>query len=256
VGEPVAFRDVDVAATWELFDGVAAAVRERLATSDLGAAGDRHGQYRLDVDADAVVVAPLVAAGFGVLSEESGRHHAERDVCVVVDPVDGSTNASRGLPVWATSLCAVDADGPAVATVVDQSRRVVYRAARGEGAWRSIGGGPFERIAVAPEVGVGDAVVALNGWSDDRPSTAQYRAFGAAAVELCLVADGSLDGYVNLDGDSHGSWDYLGGLLVLAEAGGVAADRHGRDLVALDHSTRRCVVAASGAGLLAAMMLR
>lgn len=245
---------MDVAATWALFDDAATAVRRRLETVDLSAAGERAGQYGLDLDADAVVVPAFLDAGFGVLSEESGRHGADRAVCVVVDPVDGSTNASRGLPCWATSMCAVDAEGPWVATVVDQSRAVTYRAARGAGAFRSVGGAPFEPIAVAAPVPLAEAVVALNGWSTSRPRSRQYRALGAAAIEVCMVADGSLDGYTNLDGDSHGAWDYLGGLLVLWEAGGVAADRDGRDLVALDHEARRCITVASGAELLTAMM--
>lgn len=247
---------MDTQATWALFDEIAAAVRERVASSDLAAVGDRPGQYRLDLDADAVVVGPLLDAGFGVLSEESGRHAPEREVCVVVDPVDGSTNASRGLPCWATSLCAVDAAGPLVATVVDHTRSVTYRAARGAGAYVVEAGREPARISVAAEVEVGDAVVAVNGWSADRPATRQFRALGAAAIELCLVAAGAFDGYVNLDGDSHGSWDYLGGLLILTEAGGTAADRRGRDLVTLDHAARRSIVAASGPGLLADMMQR
>lgn len=245
---------MDVTSTWALFDEVAAAVRERLVSSDLVAAGSRLGQYQLDLDADAVVVDLLTAAGFGVMSEESGRHHVDRSVCVVVDPVDGSTNASRGLPCWATSLCAVDANGPWVATVVDQSRGVTYRAARGEGATRATGSGAPVSISVAAPVELADAIVALNGWSEDRPRSRQYRALGAAAVELCLVADGSFDGYANLDGDSHGPWDYLGALLVLHEAGGIAADRDGRDLVSLDPAVRRCIVAGSDASLITAMM--
>jgi len=245
---------VDPSATWALFDRIALSVRRRVEAADRLATGSRPGQYGLDIDADAVVVPMLVDAGFGVLSEESGRHHPDRKVCVVVDPVDGSTNASRGLPCWAVSLCAVDADGPWVSTVFDASRSVTYRAVRGGGASRSSGDGPLVPISVAAEVALADAVVALNGWSDERPRTRQYRALGSAAVELCLVADGSLDGYCNLDGDSHGAWDYLGALLVLWEAGGVAADRAGRDLVSLEHSARRSIVAASGETLMNAMM--
>lgn len=244
---------MDVAATLRLFDDVALAVRDRLLTSARSEPGDRVGQYRLDLDADAVVVPMLTAAGLGVLSEESGRHHPDRAICVVVDPVDGSTNASRGLPCWATSLCAVDADGPWVAAVVDHSRDVTYRAVRGGGATRSDHRGETS-IGVAAPVDVGDAIVACNGWADRRPPTAQYRALGAAAIEICLVADGSLDGYVNLDGDSHGPWDYLGALLVLQEAGGVAVDADGRDLVSLDHGDRRRLVAAGETALLGQLL--
>src|SRR5207248_2509612 len=71
---------------------------------------------------------------FGVLSEESGRHHADRAVTVVVDPLDGSTNASRGIPWFATSLCAVDDEGPLAALVVNLVDGTTYRAERGQGA--------------------------------------------------------------------------------------------------------------------------
>ena len=88
----------------KLLDRVAAdilaAVNE---VTDRRARSDRPGQYQLDLVADGGAVATLTAAGLGVLSEESGRHHPERSLQVVLDPVDGSTNASRGLPWWATS---------------------------------------------------------------------------------------------------------------------------------------------------------
>lgn len=242
---------------WALFDEVAAEVRRAVHGSDRLAAGERAGQYGLDLAADAVVVERLTGAGLGVLSEESGRHGADRAVCVVVDPVDGSTNASRGLPSWATSLCAVDADGPWVATVVDHSRGVTYRAARGEGAWRAEAsdGGAFGRIFVADPVPLDEAIVAVNGWPPRPLGSRQFRALGAASVELCLVAEGALDGYVNHDADSHGAWDYLGGVLMVAEAGGVAVDRQGRDLAVLDHDARRTVISASSASLVDGMMV-
>src|SRR4051794_11435987 len=60
---------------------VADAIAEILAASDdWGLAGTRPGQYVSDIAADAVAVEQLVAAGFGVLSEETGRHHPERAV--------------------------------------------------------------------------------------------------------------------------------------------------------------------------------
>ncbi|MDQ3147116.1 MAG: hypothetical protein M3R01_09340, partial [Actinomycetota bacterium] len=87
-------------------------------------------QYALDLAADAAAVAVLVGAGLGVLSEESGLHHANRDVVVVLDPVDGSTNASRGIPWYATSLAAVDADGLRAALVADQASGARFEAVR------------------------------------------------------------------------------------------------------------------------------
>src|SRR5579864_2229678 len=90
----------------------AAAVRGALdVLDDWGLAGTRPGQYRSDLAADDAALAVLDKAGFGVLSEETGLHNPDRAVVVALDPVDGSTNASRRLPWYASSLCALDADG-------------------------------------------------------------------------------------------------------------------------------------------------
>lgn len=238
---------MDSAGILGLFDEVIDLVGRTLRTvSDLTEAGDRAGQYRLDTVVDDAVVPLIGAAGVGILSEESGRHHPEREVCVVIDPVDGSTNASRGIPFYATSLAAVDGDGLWVAAVANLATGSVYRAVRGGGATRD--GAP---IAVAPAVDLGSAIVAVNGHGAGWPPARQFRTLGAAALELCLVADGGVDGYVNLDHRGHGPWDYLGGLLVLAEAGGVFAEREGLDVVDLHHDARRTLLAASAPELLA-----
>ena len=64
------------------------------------------------------------------------------------------------------------------------------------------------------------------------------------------MATGVLDGYVDCSFDAHGSWDYLGGMLVCLEAGACVVDAAGRDLVVLDHGARRTPVAAATPGLL------
>src|SRR5688572_10431697 len=100
----------------EVLHDAATAVRTALdQLSDWGDAGTRSGQYLSDLAADEAALAVLERAGLGALSEESGLHAADRAVVVVLDPVDGSTNASRDLPWYATSLCAVDRDGPLAA---------------------------------------------------------------------------------------------------------------------------------------------
>ena len=81
-------------------DAIAHALR---GLDDWGLADTKPGQYLSDLAADAAAVEVLVGRGLGVLSEETGRHHPDRDVTVVVDPLDGSTNASRGIPWFATS---------------------------------------------------------------------------------------------------------------------------------------------------------
>ena len=225
-----------------------AATEVRAALDGLGGwglAGTRAGQYESDLAADAVAVEVLDRAGLGVLSEESGLHHPDRDVVVVLDPVDGSTNASRDLPWFATSLCAVDADGARAAVVVDQAGGRRFEAVRGGGA--RVDGA---RIAPSGCRDVGEALVGLSGYPPTWFGWRQYRALGAAALDLCAVASGQLDAYVDCSPSAHGAWDYLGGMLVCLEAGAAVRDAWDRPLVTVDPRARRTPVAAATAELL------
>lgn len=208
------------------------------AVTDWGVTGRRPGEHHSDVAADAAGVAVIEASGFGVLSEESGARGLDRPVTVVIDPLDGSTNASRGIGAWATSLCALDAGGPLVALVVDLRHGVRWTAQRGRGAFRD-----GEPIAPSTCSSLSDAIVGLNGVPTGHGGWAQYRALGAAALDLCAVADGTLDGYLDCTDDELGVWDLLGGALVCAEAGASVVDLHGRDLCVLAHAARRTPVA-------------
>jgi fructose-1,6-bisphosphatase/inositol monophosphatase family enzyme len=214
------------------------------ATIDWDISDAIRGQYRVDLAADAVAVPVLVDAGLSVLSEESGRHHPDRPLTAVVDPLDGTTNASRGLPWYATSICVVDRTGPLIALVVDHVHGHRFRAVRGGGATRD-----DEPIAAAPPVELEQAIVGLSDLPPRPLGWGQYRTFGALALDLCAVADGRLDAYIDCGVDAHGPWDYLGGLLVCREAGVTVEDAYDRDLVALAHGDRRTPVAASTSDL-------
>ncbi len=212
---------------------------------DWGSAGTRPGQYRSDLAADAAALAVIDRAGLGAMSEESGVHGGNRDVIVVLDPVDGSTNASRGLPWYATSLCAVDRDGARAAVVVDQASGLRFEATRG-------GGARLDGLPLSPSgcTEMGAAIVGLSGYPPRWFGWKQYRALGALALDLCAVAGGRLDAYVDCSPSAHGPWDYLGGMLICQEAGAVVVDAFGRDLVTVDHAARRTPVAAATAALL------
>jgi fructose-1,6-bisphosphatase/inositol monophosphatase family enzyme len=216
------------------------------ALEDWGLAGTRAGQYHSDLAADEVAVAILVAAGLGVLSEETGLHHPEREVVVALDPVDGSTNASRKLPWYATSFCAVDTAGPRAAVVVNLATGDRFEAVRGSGAtWNG-------RPLVASGCGqMGEAVVCVNGWPSTHLGWRQMRAMGATALDICAVGSGQLDAYIDCSEHANAPWDYLGGVLVCREAGGHVADAEGRDLVTLGLTERRTPVAAATEELLA-----
>lgn len=213
---------------------------------DWGLAGTRAGQYRSDLAADDVAVSALRAAGLGVLSEESGLHAPDAAVIVVVDPLDGSTNASRRVPWFATSLCAIDADGPVAAVVVNLATGDRFEATRGGGARCN---GTTIRPSHATELS--HSIVGLSGYPARYLGWKQYRALGAAALDLCAVACGILDGYIDCSVDAHGVWDYAGGLLICQEAGAVVVDAAQRDLIVLDHAARRTPLAAGTPELLA-----
>ena len=232
----------------DLFATAAGAVRtalEPLVGPPRRARTDRPGQYALDVVADAAVLEVLAEAAVAVVSEESGRGGREGSaITVVVDPVDGSTNASRGIPYWSTSLCAVDADGPLAALVVNQATGVSTTAVRGGGAWRD-----GCRLAPSPVERVEDALVALSGRPARFLPWKQFRSLGSAALALCDLAAGALEGFVDAS-SAHAPWDYLGGLLACSEAGAVLVDVRGRPLVDLDPATRRQLVGAGPPALL------
>ena len=226
----------------------AGAVRQALDRLDdwgLAANGVHPGQYVSDQAADDAAVAVLLKAGLGVLSEESGLQEADRPVLVVVDPVDGSTNASRGIPWFATSLCALDADGARAAVVVNQATGTTFEAVRG-------GGARCNGVALSPSgaTSLDASIVALSGYPRAYLGWKQYRALGAAALDLCAVASGMVDAYVDCSVDAHGPWDYLGGMLVCQEAGAVVADARGRPLVCRLHEDRRTPLAAATPALL------
>ena len=221
-------------------DAVVAAFVEH---EDWGPSGLRAGQYASDLAADAAALRVFAEAGIAVLSEESGRSSLD-ELVAVVDPLDGSTNASRPLPWFATSLCVVDHGKARAAVVHDHASGVRWDAIAGGGA--RVDGEPLlQRV----EVPLSESVVAINGLPSSNPGWAQFRCFGAAALDLCAVADGRFDAFVDFDHEALGPWDYLGGMLVCRESGVDVVDAFGRELEVLDHNARRTPVAAVGPAL-------
>ena len=234
----------------ELLEETAAAVIAALdGVDDWGPSGLRDTQYKSDVAADTAALDVLDRAGVGVLSEESGLRRASSSLLVVVDPLDGSTNAERGLPWYATSLCAVDAHGPLAALVVNLASGERFSALRGGGALRN-----GESISSSKCTSLAQAFVGLSGLPPTHLGWRQFRAYGASALDLCAVACGVLDAFIDCSPSAHGVWDYLGGLLICQEAGAVVTDAHGRDLLVRDPSLRRTPIAAAGADLLNEIM--
>ncbi len=224
----------------------AGAVRESLLVlEDWGLAGTKEGQHHSDLAADAAATSVLSEAGLSILSEESGRTPGDPALLAVVDPLDGSTNAAQGIPWYATSLCVLDSEGPRVSLVENLVSGDRYRAVRGRGADKN--GGPIAPSACET---VDRAIVGLSGYPTSHLGWRQFRALGAAALDLCCVAEGVLDAYVDCSVDGLGAWDYLGAMLVCTEAGAALTGAGGQELVVRGPHDRRHPVACASEPLM------
>lgn len=161
-----------------------------------------------------------------ILSEESGDNGGDGVYRWVIDPLDGTTNFSAGLPIFAVSV-GIEKDGERVAGIVfapylDE----LFHAVKGEGAYLN-----GKAIHVSDNSLMARAVVAT-GFPIDKnvnpdnnldnvarvlPEVRGLRRLGAASVDICYVAAGFLDGYWEMN--LH-EWDVSAGLLILSEAGG------------------------------------
>ena len=235
----------------ELFGDVCEAITRALGPvkgAERRARTAKPGQYAIDVIADEAALSVMLGHDLLIVSEESGvTGPPKAPVTVVIDPVDGSSNASRNLPYWATSLCALDAQGPLVAMVVNHATSEVTTAVRGGGAYRD-----DVELHASDVTRVEDAFVALSTFPNRMLHWKQFRAMGSCALALCDVAAGSFDGYFD-GGSVHAPWDYLGGYLVCLEAGALVVDRDERPLGLGDPNVRRHLVAAGTPELLGAL---
>jgi len=232
----------------QVLNNTADAVSQVLATNtDWSLSGIRHTQYSVDVRADNAALAVLHEAGCAVLSEESQitGQWGDDDILVVMDPLDGSTNASRGVAWFATALCALDKNGMRASLVVNQ-------ASGKDRYWATQGGGAFHNGNQMKPSGcttLKEAVVGVSGLASFRPQWAQFRALGAAALDICLVAQGVLDGWI--DFHSHGVWDYLASILICQEAGVATSEHLDRELLVTQYDQKRTPIVAATPALLA-----
>jgi fructose-1,6-bisphosphatase/inositol monophosphatase family enzyme len=232
----------------QVLNNTADAVSQVLATNtDWSLSGIRHTQYSVDVRADNAALAVLHEAGCAVLSEESQitGQWGDDDILVVMDPLDGSTNASRGVPWFATALCALDKNGMRASLVVNQ-------ASGKDRYWATQGGGAFHngnQMHPSTCSSLKEAVVGVSGLASFRPQWSQFRALGAAALDICLVAQGVLDGWV--DFNSHGVWDYLASILICQEAGVATSEYLDRELLVTQYDEKRTPIVAATPALLA-----
>jgi len=162
---------------------------------------------------------------------------AEQPFGWVFDPLDGTTNYAHRYPHFAVSICLEHNGDPVVGAVYDPMRDELFAARKGHGA--TLNGAP---IGVSATATLRQALLA-SGFSYDLADRAEQmvlwdyfnnaargvRRDGAAALDLCWVANGRLDGYWERPVQA---WDMGAGVIIVREAGGIvtALDHDGFDL--------------------------
>jgi myo-inositol-1(or 4)-monophosphatase len=210
---------------------------------DLGTGAGGDPMKPVDLAAEKAIVKVLHRSGvsFTLISEESGveRFGDTPDTCyVTVDPIDGTTNLVRGLPFYASSIAI--STKPVLSTVfaalvTDLANDITYTALASKGAYRD-----GEKIASSTRESLEDAVLGLdlNSYKVQEivpqlteliQKAKHIRHFGANALELCYVADGTTEAFIDIRGKLR-TTDLAAAFLIVKEAGGTITTHTGAPL--------------------------
>jgi len=196
-----------------------------------GAGGDPMKPVDLAAENAIVKTIRQYDVSFTLISEESGVQEygkTPKECYVTVDPIDGTTNFVRGLPFFASSIAVSSApvlSAVYAGIVADLVHNTAYTAIKGKGAFCNT-----KRISSSTMSSLDDAVIGLdlntNNVGEIAPQltrliqkTGHIRHFGANALELCYVAEGLTDAFVDIRGKLR-TTDVAAGMLILKEAGG------------------------------------
>lgn len=201
--------------------GVVAQVGTKSSATDVVTAADQQVERQL---VDALRARRPDDAVLGEEYGEGGGQAADAPVRWLLDPIDGTVNYLYDLPWYAVSLAAQVAGRVVAGVVHNPATGQEWTAVAGQGAWRD-----GRRLRGSRQTSLGQALVAT-GFSYDPVQRGEQarvvaqlighvrdiRRFGAAALDLCLAAEGAVDGYYEA---GLKPWDYAAGALIAAEAG-------------------------------------
>ncbi len=166
---------------------------------------------------------------YTLVGEESHEGSYHYDKAIYIDPIDGTTNFVHGFPHLALSIGVWEEGKPVMAVVYNPILEEMFWAVRGEGAYLG-----EKRLSVSTQdtlqqslIGTGFPYAKVNAgveyhWVIDcltnlLPHIRDIRRLGAAAVDICYLAEGKIDAFYEID---LKPWDVAGGILILQEAGG------------------------------------
>ena len=198
---------------------------------------------QMDREAEAYIVAQLNKhrPDDAILGEEGANFAGSSNFQWVIDPIDGTVNYLHQIPHWCVSIGLKNRQtgesiaGVVYAPVYDQ----MYISSKGLGSWVIDQGVP-RILQVSACKQLSDAVIGTGfGYASSRrasqarvlsqvlPQVADIRRLGSCAIDLCLVADGVLDGYYER---GVNDWDHAAGELIAREAGAIASGLRGNQV--------------------------
>jgi fructose-1,6-bisphosphatase/inositol monophosphatase family enzyme len=178
-----------------------------------------------------------LAPEWSFLGEEGGFTGDPNAACWVLDPIDGTNNFVKNLPVWCVSVGAVKDGEPLLGVVAVPPLNEVYWAVPGHGAWRKNGEGTTRLQAIESEDLMHEDIVMCNTEADQPMDwsnvTASMRNFGTVAYHLVMAASGNTCAAL---ARGHKLYDIAGGIPICREAGCVEKLLDGRQWKAEPHS--------------------
>ena len=214
------------AATGAYRSALATLPRHELAR-DIGLGGDGTPTTRLDELVDTAVLDAVARFGVNVLSEEIGWVDRGSAMTLVVDPLDGTANATAGVPICAFAG-ALAVDGvftEGLVSWLDLGRR--WHARRGD---RTVTVTGRTTLAGASVSMLRPRADTLPAWTRVATQADRVRVLGSSVIEACLVADGAVDAFVDCGGDVHRLVDLAASMVIVEAAGGVVRDVDGRPI--------------------------
>jgi myo-inositol-1(or 4)-monophosphatase len=181
---------------------------------------------QMDEAAEKLIVDSILATrpDDGIIAEEGAARTSKSGITWVIDPLDGTVNYFYGLPGWNVSIAARDQHGVIAGVVYAPTTDSLWRATRAGGAFlndlpiRANFGVALDRALLGTGFAydVADRTEQIAMTSYLLPRIRDIRRTGAAAVDLCNVAMGALDGYFET---GLKEWDWAAGGLIATEAG-------------------------------------
>lgn len=181
-----------------------------------------------------------------LLGEEGGEQGKRSRYKWHIDPLDGTTNYAHGFPIFTVSIALYEEDKPLVGVVYDPTRQETFSAVRGEGAFLDTPTRQRKSLQVSAIDRLENSLVAT-GFPFDRHTNPQnnvaelaafvkraqgIRRAGSAALDICYIAAGRLDGYWEY---RLNPWDVAAALHLVHEAGGQSSDFSGQPLSLHNH---------------------